>query len=495
MNLDPVAVSFTLYTLAIVGLGLYSARFARETESDFFLAGRGLGPWVAALSSSASAESGWVTLGLVGMAYKTGIGALWIVLGTFVAFLVNWFVLAWRLREQSERSHALTLVDFLASPWQGIVGRLIRVVGVLVILSMLVAYVAAQLNAAGKTFEGIFDWDYRLGVVVGFGIIVVYTVTGGFRAIAWTDVVQATFMILTVLVLPILLIGQIGGPAEFWHALETDAENPNLLDPFAGRTGLALIGFLALWLGIPLGNAGQPHVLVRLMAIRDRSAVLRGGIISSLWVLLLFGGAVLLGMSARVYFHNGLADPEQTLMAIARDSSLIPGFVGGMIIAAVLAAICSTADSQLLVAASAISHDVVVRLCGVELSLRARRILDRSAVILLGLVALAIAIGEVRSVFSFVLDYGWAGLGAGFGPATISLLLWKRTTGWGLLTGMLVGVVTAILWRLLLPDLHQQLYNLVPAFALSSITIVIVSLVAPSNHAAAPAPEPGQSSR
>lgn len=488
MHVDPVAVSFTLYTLAIVALGLYSARFARESDSDFFLAGRGLGPWVAALSSSASAESGWVTLGLVGMAWQTGIGALWIVLGTVIAFLFNWFVLAWRLRDASERYNALTLPDVLASPWQGLSGTLIRLVGVLIILSMLVAYVAAQLNAAGKTFEGIFDWDYRLGVVVGFGIVVVYTVTGGFRAIAWTDVVQATFMILTVVILPIVLIRNIGGPSEFWHALQTDTGNPTLTDPFAGRTGLALVGFLALWLGVPLGNPGQPHVMVRLMAVRDRSAILRGGVISSLWVLVLFSGAVLLGMSARVYFSDGLDDPEQTLMAVARDSSIVPGFLGGMIIAAVLAAICSTADSQLLVAASAISHDVIVRLFGADLSLRTRRVLDRSAVVVLGLVALCIAIGEVRSVFSFVLDYGWAGLGAGFGPATIFLLCWKRTTGWGVLAGMLIGVTTAILWRLLLPDWHRQLYNLVPAFLLSSLTIMIVSLLTPMNRVPPPGP-------
>ena len=485
MGLDPVAVSFVLYTVAIVALGLYSARFSRKTDADFFLADRGLNAWVAALSSSASAESGWVTLGLVGMAYNTGVGALWIVLGTFVAFLFNWFILAWRLRTTAAKLGALTIPDVLVGSHRGVAGILIRCVGVLIILTMLVAYVAAQLNAAGKTFEGVFEWNYRLGVLVGFGIVVVYTVTGGFRAVAWTDVVQATFMIVTVVVLPIILIWNVGGAGAFWHALSTDATNSSLTDPLAGKAGLALVGFLALWLGIPLGNPGQPHVLVRLMAVRDKRAVLRGGVISSLWVVVLFSGAVLLGMAARVYFNNGLDDPEQALMAVARDSSIIPGFVGGMIVAAVLAAICSTADSQLLVSASAVSHDLAVRLFGWRLSLAARKTLDRIAVLTVGAIALAIAMGQVRSVFTFVLDYGWAGLGAGFGPALILSLFWRRTTAWGVLAGMVVGFTTAILWRWQLPDWHKQVYNLVPAFGLALASVVVVSLLTPAATAKA----------
>ena len=470
---DSVAVSFVVYTVAIVGLGVYSARFSKQTAADFFLADRGLGAWVAAISSSASAESGWVTLGLVGMAYKTGIGAMWVVLGTFIAFLFNWFVLAWRLRSRAAEFDALTIPDVLAAPFRGWPALLIRIMGVLIILAMLTAYVAAQLNAAGKTFNGTFGWDYLTGVLVGAAIVLAYTVTGGFRAIAWTDVVQGTFMVITVTVLPAILIWKIGGPTVFWQQLSASADGATLTHPLGGRSGLALIGFLALWLGVPLGNPGQPHVLVRLMAVKDRNAVLRGGVISSLWVLLLFSGAVALGMAARVYFGE-MADPEQTLPRVARDASIVPGFLGGMIIAAVLAAICSTADSQLLVSASAVSHDLIVRILKWDLPARTRMMLDRSAVILVGTVATVIAAAEVRSVFSFVLDYGWAGLGAGFGPALILSLLWRRTTGWGVLAGMIVGLTTAIVWKQF-PALQAQCYNLVPAFAFSVVGIVVVS--------------------
>ena len=250
-------------------------------------------------------------------------------------------------------------------------------------------------------------------------------------------------MIFIVTVLPVMLIVRLGGFGEFWTRLAADSQNSSLTDPFAGKSGLALVGFLALWLGVPLGNPGQPHVLVRLMAVKDRTSVLRGGVISSLWVLMLFSGAVLLGMAARATFE-GMDDPENTLAVIARDSSIVPGFVGGMIIAAVLAAICSTADSQLLVSASAVSHDLVVRVFGVELSPKARMILDRFAVLLVGIVATAIALSDVRSIFDFVLAYGWAGLGAGFGPALILTLFWKRATGWGILSGMIAGVVLLV---------------------------------------------------
>ncbi len=478
---DPVAISFVVYTLGIMGLGLYSAKFSKGTAEDFFLADRGLGAWVAALSASASAESGWVTMGLVGKSYETGVGALWIVAGTFAAFLFNWFILAWRLRTFADRTDSLTIPDVLAARYRGTVALLIRLTGILIILTMLAAYVAAQMNGAGKMFSGTFHWSYSTGVLAGAAIVVIYTITGGFRAVAWTDVVQGTFMVFIVVVLPLVLITKIGGLDEFWTRLANDPRDQTLTDPFAGNAGLALIGFFALWLGIPFGNPGQPHVLIRLMAVKDRKAILRGGVISSAWVTLLFTGAVFLGLAARAWFGE-MENPEKTLALIARDSNVVPGFIGGMIVAAVLAAICSTADSQLLVSASAVSHDLVVRIFGVELSTKARMLLDRSAVLLVGGIAIGLALWNAEKIFTFVLGYGWAGLGAGFGPALILTLFWKRTTGWGILAGMIVGVASAILFKLR-DDWINGIYNMVPAFALSMATIVLVSLFTRSSPA------------
>ena len=471
--MNTVAISFLLYTLAIAALGIFSSRFARQTHADFLLADRGLGPWVAGLSAAASSESGWVTLGLVGFAYQTGVGAFWVVPMTSLAMAFNWFVLGPRLRQASVDQESLTVVDVIAGKYSKRCAFWIRIVGIAIVLSMLTAYVAAQLNAAGKTFNGTFGWSYGTGVLVGAAIILVYTIVGGFRAISWTDVAQSLFMISAVTLIPALLIYHLGGLDAFWEKLATLEDGERLTDIYAGNSGFALFSFLALWLGIPLANSGQPHGLVRLMSARDNRAIFRGGVICTVWVTALFAGAILLGIAARVYYGD-IADPENTLPQIARDGDLIPGVIGGMLLAAILAAICSTADSQLLVSASAVSHDLLERIFGFSPSLKSRKLIERCSLILVAAIATAIAIGEVRSVFTFVLDYGWAGLGAGIGPALMMRLLWKRATGPGIIVGMLVGIITVVVWKQV-PLLADSCYNLVPAFFGSLASIAIVS--------------------
>ena len=293
------------------------------------------------MSASASAESGWVTLGLVGMAFQTGVGALWIIPGTVLAFLFNWLVIADRLRRQSCKKGSITLPDVLAANFTGRHALAIRVLAMLIILSMLSTYVAAQFNAAGKMFETMLDWPYERGVIVGALIVLSYTISGGFRAVAWTDVVQALLMI-----------------------------------------------------------------------------------------------------------------------------------------AAVLAAICSTADSQLLVSASTVSHDFYVQVLGRKPSNQHIVYLNRLSVLLVGLFAMIFALGKVRVIFDFVL-YAWAGLGAAFGPALILILLWRRTSATGVVAGMLVGFTTAVLWRM---TLHDYLYELAPAFLLAFVTVWLVSLYRPDSQ-------------
>jgi Na+/proline symporter len=257
-----------------------------------------------------------------------------------------------------------------------------------------------------------------------------------------------------------------------WHRLNSLEGAGTLTHPLAGKTGMALIGFLAVWLGIPLGYTGQPHLLVRFMATRDAAAIKRGAIISTTWVFLLFSGAVLLGIFARAYY-GVLDDPETILPRVAAE--LLPGVIGGMMVAAVLAAICSTADSQLLVTASAVSHDLYVRVLGRHPDNRTIVLFDRLAVLAVGIIAMGIALGEVRVVFDFVL-YAWAGLGAAFGPALILILLWKRTSAAGVIAGILVGYVAAIVWR---QTLHEQFYELAPAFLLAFVAVLWVSLLLP----------------
>ena len=466
--MDTIAVSFIAYSLAVLAVGIYSARYARATSSDFFLANRGLGPWVAALSSSASAESGWVTLGIVGAAFSTGISALWIIPGSFAAIFFNWFVLANRLRKFSADDQSITIPDVLAGRHKGKAALLIRLLCLVIIVSMLTAYVAAQLNAAGKTFNATFEWPYTVGVLTGAGIVLGYTITGGFRAVAWTDMIQALMMVAAVLVLPVVLLMHLGSTEVLWMRLES--LEPGLMHPFAENTGMALVGAVAIWLGVPLGYPGQPHILVRFMAIRDEAAVRRGRAIATIWILLLLTGAVFLGLAARAVYGS-LGDPEQALPIAAVD--FLPGVIAGFVIAAVLAAICSTADSQLLVSASAVSHDLYVKLLNRKPDDRTRTMINRGSVLLIGIIATTIALGEIRVVFDFVL-YAWAGLGAAFGPALILTLLWRGTTGWGVLAGMLTGSVTVVAWREL-P--YNAIYELGPAFVLAFAAVIVVSLL------------------
>ena len=466
--MDTIAVSFIVYSFAVLAVGIYSARYSRASSSDFFLANRGLGPWIGALSSSASAESGFVTLGVVGTAFSTGISAAWIIPGSVAAIAFNWFVLANRLRKFSADDASITIPDVLAGRHEGTAALLIRLMCLIIIVSMLTAYVAAQLNAAGKTFNATFEWPYSIGVLTGAGIVLGYTITGGFRAVAWTDMIQALMMVAAVLVLPIVLLMHLGGTEVLWMRL--NSLEPDLMHPFAEKAGMALVGAAAVWLGVPLGYPGQPHILVRFMAIRDEAAVRHGRVIASTWILLLLTGAVFLGLAARAVYGS-LGDPEQALPIAAQD--FLPGVIAGFIVAAVLAAICSTADSQLLVSASAVSHDFYVRILRRQPDDRTRTMINRGSVLMIGVIATAIALGEVRAVFDFVL-YAWAGLGAAFGPALILTLLWRRTTGWGELAGMLTGSITVVVWREL-P--YNAIYELGPAFVLAFAAIVVVSLL------------------
>jgi len=345
----------------------------------------------------------------------------------------------------------------------------IRCLAVAIITVMLTAYVAAQFTAAAKTFEATFDWPYMVGVAVGASIVIVYTALGGFRAVAWTDVLQSILMIAAVTILPWVLIHQLGGLDAMWTQLAKQSDE--LTSSFAGKAGLSLFGFFALWFGIPFGYPGQPHILVRFMATRDEWAIKHGAIVSNIWVFVLFAGAVLLGVAARAYYGE-LPDAEKALPIAA--ANLLPGWLAGMMIAAVMAAVSSTADSQLLVVASSISHDLLRRIFGYEVGDATILLLHRATVLMIGIAAMLVAASQSRGIFHFVL-YAWAGLGAAFGPALILILMWRKTTAWGVLAGMVMGFATAILWAEI-PALKSLCYEMLPAFFVALVSVVLVSL-------------------
>ena len=489
-----VIVSFAVYSLAIVGVGLYSARFARRSDEDFFLAGRSLGSWVSALSASASSESGWVTLGLVGWAFTSGIKAYWIIPGCGLGFLFNWFVIAGRMRDRAGELDALTVPDFFAKHFAER-KPILRLISVVVILVAMLLYVAAQLAAAGKAFSASFaGMEYGAGVLIGAAIVLLYTVSGGFRAVCWTDFLQALLMVGTLVIFPIYLLSQEGGFGPIGEQLRS--VNPELWTFTPDVGAMAMIGFLlgVGALGINFGYPGQPHVLVRFMALKDRREAKVAGLISIVWAVLVYWGAVTVGLFARAAAEGGaewaqlmLTDKELygELALVLSALHLIPGVLSGLVLAAVLAAICSTADSQLVVAASAVANDVYARLIDKKGG-GAHLLLNRCVVLGLGLLAMLLVIKQEIQIYKFVLTYGWAMMGAAFGPQLILILLWRRASYVGCIAGMLTGFTVALIW----PEIYKHLgtdieiYNLPLAFACAMVVNVVVSVLKPGGRAA-----------
>jgi len=481
------AVSFTVYSLAIVAVGVYSSRFARRSDEDYFLANRSLGKWVAALSASASSESGWVTLGLVGMAFTHGVQAYWIIPGCLIGFAFNWFIVAGRLSDQSRKLGAVTVPDFFAFRFRERF-PILRILCVVVIAVAMLLYVAAQFAAAGKSFSASFDnVEYRYGVLLGALIVLAYTVSGGFRAVCWTDFLQALLMVGALAIFPIYLLCIEGG-----YGFITDklgSASAELLQFTPDATMWALVGFLLghTALGVNFGYPGQPHVLIRFMALKSRKEAMFGGVIALCWGALVYWGAVTVGLIARAMLIEGAewtsalagTDGEQGLVLAARY--MLPGVVSGVVLAAVLAAICSTADSQLVVAASAIANDIYARLFS-KAGKADHLFVDRLTVFVLGALAALLVYDRNVQVYKYVLFYGWAFLGASFGPQLILALFWKRASYAGCIAGMVVGFAVAIIW----PNVYDEaatgvhVYNLPLAFVCAFVVNVIVSLAFPS---------------
>ncbi|UCE25446.1 MAG: sodium/proline symporter [Candidatus Zixiibacteriota bacterium] len=474
-----LTISFIVYSATIIGIGLYSTRLRKKTTDDFVLANRELGPWASSLSASASAESGWVMLGLVGEAYLFGAAAFWIVPGIAAGYIFNWYIIAERLRKATASAQAVTLPQYIEHRF-GAGSAALRNVAVAIITLAMLGYVAAQMNAAGKAFDAVFSLPYWLGVLAGAAIILTYTVTGGFRAICWTDIIQASFMFVALIVMPFVVLSSLGGYSGFLSRVEIS--DPDLLTFNYGKVGFAMVGFIVGLLGIGLGYPGQPHVLSRFMATKDSRSVKKGGTIALTWMVLVYLGAVFFGLFAKAYF-GVLDDPEQALPLAVGE--FLPPILGGFVIAAIVSAICSTADSQLIVISTTISRDVIPylrkRKSPGETSefVRVQR-LDRWVLVILAAISIVFALTENRVIFEFVL-YAWSGLGAAFGPVVILGLLWKKANRAGALAGMITGAGVTVIWRNV-PALKSIVYELVPAFILAFIAAVLFSLATSSKE-------------
>ncbi|WJW76016.1 sodium/proline symporter PutP [Thiohalobacter sp. IOR34] len=470
---DPRAIylTFGLYILLMLLLGLLAWRRTRDL-SDYLLGGRRLGRWVTALSAEASDMSGWLLLGLPGYAYAAGYEAGWIALGLLAGTWLNWRFLAQRLRQQTfAAGDALTLPAFLAHrfPAQALPLRLVAAGFILLFFTF---YTGSGLVAGGRLFETVFAWDYRLAVLVAALVVVLYTFLGGFLAVSWTDVVQGLLMCAALLLVPAFALSQQGG----WTAAETAMQrlDPQLLDPWRGLDGepLGLVAILSL-LGWGLGYFGQPHILARFMAARDGAELHAARRIAMAWVGLTLGGALLVGWSAIGFLETPLsgADTERVFMQLV--AALFHPLVAGVLLAAILAAVMSTADSQLLVASSALANDFYQAFLRRQATPGELVRVGRLAVLLVAGVAVGLALNPDNKVLDLV-AYAWAGFGAAFGPTLILTLYWRGMRPAGALAGIVVGGLTVILWRPLAGGWFD-LYEIIPGILASTLAILLFS--------------------
>ena len=439
---DAAAILWTLvvYKIVMVAIGLWANRRSQDAE-DYFLGGRGLGPWVAALSASASSSSAWTLIGVSGFAFSKGLSAIWIFPACVGGFALNWFWLAPALRARSGQWGSVTVTEVLAGPPDTPGRKSVMRLGAAIVLVALVTYVASQFAGAGKTFAEVFEMDRSYAVTIGAGIVVLYTLLGGFWAVSVTDTLQGCLMAVAAMLLPIAGLQAVGGVGALSEALGRVPEAG--YDSIWGAPGLSAAGIGAVvgLLGIGLGYPGQPHVVNRLMAVRDEDALRRGRQIAIAWAVIVYTGTIVAGLCARVYLGE-LGDHENAFVALT--SELFPPVVAGIMIAAVLSAIMSTADSQLLVAASAVSHDL--GLAGDPKLDGGKRALFISRVVVFALAAAAV--GTVllfdQDIFSSVL-FAWSSMGAAFGPVLLVTVTRGRPAHWAVLGAMAVGFLTAVL--------------------------------------------------
>ena len=468
---NPYAIlSFVGYLIIIVLIGLFSARFSSAGIGEFFLGGRKMNRFVVALSAVVSGRSAWLLLGVTGMAYIRGASALWACVGYITVELLLFLFLAPALRRQTEALDSITIPDFFEARLNDRSGML-RLVSVTIIFLFMIAYVAAQFKGGGKAFSAGFGLSEAEGLFLTAAIVLAYTMLGGFLAVSLTDMVQAFFMIVALLVLPVVAIVHYGG----WsHVAATLQEfHPGFLDPGALSLG-ALIGFL----GIGLGSPGNPHILVRYMSIDDPKQLRVSALVGTAWNVLMAAGAIFIGLVGRAYYPDVSQLPNadrENLYPLLAQAHLHP-LLFGIVVASIFAAIMSTADSQLLVASSSIVRDVYQKRLKKNEPLSQERLVVLSRAVVVALVGLSIALGYLVAdwIFWLVL-FAWGGLGASLGPTIILSLFWKKTTRWGVLAGMISGTATTIVWKST-PMLKNLIYELVPAFAVSLLLTIVVSL-------------------
>ncbi len=462
-------VSLAIYMAGILYIGYWSYKKTSDL-SDYMLGGRGLGPAVTALSAGASDMSGWMLMGLPGAMYATGLSSVWIAIGLLIGAYANYLIIAPRLRTYTEVANdSITIPDFLENRFKDRT-KILRFVSAVVILVFFTFYASAGLVSGGRLFENSFNLDYKIGLFVTVGVVVAYTLFGGFLAVSWTDFVQGCIMFIALVLVPIVAFTDVGGITETFNTIkQVDASH---LDMFKGTTILGIISFLA-W---GLGYFGQPHIIVRFMAITSIKDLKTSRRIGIGWMTISIIGAMLTGLIGIAYYaknNTTLQDPEMVFVTFS--NILFHPYITGFLLSAILASIMSSISSQLLVISSAVTEDFYKTFFRRNASDKELVFIGRLSVLVVAMIAVVLAYHPSDTILTLV-GYAWAGFGSAFGPAILLSLYWKRTNKWGVLAGMIVGAVVVIAW-VQIPSLKAIMYEMVPGFFCSLLTVIVVSLL------------------
>ena len=464
-----VIIALVLYLALMMFIGIY---YYRKTNSmdDYIIGNRKLGPWVAAMSAEASDMSGWMMMGVPGAAYLAGLSSAWIAVGLGLGTWANWQFVAARLRKYTElANNSLTLPDFFQNRYQDN-SNLLRIIPAIFIVIFFIIYTGSGFVSGGKLFSTLFGLEYSTAVLLGAFVVVFYTLTGGFMAVCWTDFIQGIMMFFAIVLVPATAVYMLGGPGTTATAIEI--VNPTFFNPFLNPDGstISFVAFISL-MGWGLGYFGQPHILVRFMAISSTGELKRSRNIAVTLYIIAMIAAVFVGMVGKVFLTTGLEGPAVETVLLVMTQQLFNPFMGGIILSAVLAAIMSTASSQLLVAASAFSQDFYRSVIRKNADHNELLWVSRISVFLISAAAITIAMNPNSFILEMV-SYAWAGFGASFGPAVLMSLFWRRTTRNGILAGITVGGLTVLIWK---QFALWGLYEIIPGFALSLLAIYIVS--------------------
>lgn len=462
----PVLLTFILYFLLLLGIGLYFYKGSKSIE-EYLLGGRGMGAWVTAFSAQASDMSGWLLMGLPGAIYLAGISQAWIAVGLFIGTCLNWLFVAPRLRIYTKRVEAITLPCFFQQRFRDPTG-LLRTVSAVIILIFFTTYSSSGLVATGKLFESTFGISYRLSVIVGGSIIIFYTFLGGFKAVCWTDLLQGSLMIIAIVAVP------------SWGYLKNFSLQTNVLShifdrgfiPSGSSMPLLAVGSAMAW---GLGYFGQPHILVRFMSAKSLSILHRSTSIAIIWVAISLVGAVWIGLIGIVMFDN-LSGGEEEKVFIYMIQAVCSPWIAGIMLAAILSAIMSTIDSQLLVSSSALAEDFYQKVIKRTASEKEVLLVGRLCVLIISLIALLLALNPVDTILKIV-AYAWGGLGAAFGPAILASLFSRTTTWYSALFGMIAGTIVLIVWKQF--GLDAALYEIVPGFAANTLILFLFNWFSP----------------